>query len=173
MKPTEDDLVEIEAEPAMHPGRVSPATSNQIQGSVTSISNTTQPQMMDSVFAPAMLNAFATVTTLMATGVLPGASGLQVPRSTTLNPAHVTIQCDYPEIEMFFQQLKEENPRRGVLLGSLPRDLTLQDFFCIDELEGKDEGFFIKAPYCLSQGNAQFVVTEIKKALDRVRRGGS
>jgi len=117
-KPTKDDLVKIEVEPAVHRGRVSPATSNQIQGSVTSISNTTQPLMMDSVSAPAMLNAFATVTTLMATSVLPGTSGLQVSQPTTLNPAHVTIKCDYPEVKMFFQQLKEENPCRGVLLES-------------------------------------------------------
>lgn len=56
-------------------------------------------------------------------------------------------------------------------VASLGDTLLSKDFFCIDELEGKNEEFYARPPFFLSMGKASFVVKKVDLAIRQVRKG--
>ena len=111
-----------------------------------------------------LLSAIAMMAGLSSTNaIIPPA----LPVQPIVQPQDITIQCTYPEIEVFFQQLMVDNPRRNFM--DLSKKLTDVDFFCIDEIADEPESFFKGEPYGLSVGNAKFVVKSIKEAVERVK----
>jgi hypothetical protein len=111
----------------------------------------------------AMMNMLATLTAMQAMNNGPKIAGAMDAPLDNSAPENIAINCTYPEVEEFFAKLASEHPRRN--LADLGFQLATQDFFCIDELADEKEEFFQKEPYCLSQGNAKFVVRQVREAI--------
>ncbi|KIJ28525.1 hypothetical protein M422DRAFT_270214 [Sphaerobolus stellatus SS14] len=74
----------------------------------------------------------------------------------------------YPEVKQFFEDLEKKEPHRK--LTEFANALLKEDFYCIDELEGKTASFFIGAPFNLTMGNASFIEKKLKAAIQNARK---
>ncbi|KAF8515254.1 hypothetical protein BU17DRAFT_68032 [Hysterangium stoloniferum] len=81
---------------------------------------------------------------------------------------NMSFDIDYPEMEVFFQELMEHHPQCCGLDG-IAANLVAKDFLCIDEIAGMSESRF-EGPLCsLSEGNANFVSKAVKKAVNQAQ----
>ncbi|KAF8522429.1 hypothetical protein BU17DRAFT_86991 [Hysterangium stoloniferum] len=78
---------------------------------------------------------------------------------------NMSFDIDYPEMEVFFQELMECHPQHRGLDG-IAANLVAKDFLCIDEIAGMSESWFKGPPCSLSEGNANFVSKAVKKAVN-------
>lgn len=74
----------------------------------------------------------------------------------------------FPKIEAFLNNLTSEYPKRK--LNNFADIFTENDFYTIDDLEGIAAQCFTAPPFGMTEGNADFLVKQLDKAIKRVKR---
>ena len=77
----------------------------------------------------------------------------------------------YPEIEIFMQQLGDQQPQQAAALVKLGITLVEKNFYNIDKIQHFTMEKYV-LEYKISESNAQFVVNSIGQEMKRIRRLG-
>ncbi len=123
---------------------------------------------------PMVANLLANAFTAMMMGMA-GMVQLQIPGGFVHPPPALQggeedssdTRITYLRIDTFLHQITIEHPKQN--LEGLVEKFMAQDFYCINELQDKDNTFFQAEPYSLSQGNAKFIVRTLKDAVQQAR----